>query len=148
MRYRKTIFLFLSVVLVVSAFLKLFSISYVSEVLFVLLPVAWLDSFLATNLSLVVIAVSIIELLLGGLLWTRYKEKALPIILSFLLVMLVFNSYQLYAGVEACGCFGSWLQIPPKLTALKTSLLIACCGYLMNVHQEFGSFNRLPIHQS
>jgi hypothetical protein len=148
MKINKILGSFIGLVLIVSAIAKLSAISYVSTILFLLLPLQWMGTWIASNLSLLVITISIIELLLGFLLWSRYQQKILHLVAGFLLLMLLINSYQWYSGVKDCACFGIWLQVSPKVTFLKTLFMLFATGFLISSTQEFISFSKLIKYTS
>lgn len=143
---RKVLYYFLSFILLISALFKLTSISYVSGILFTLLPTVWIDSIFAAHLGLFVILVCIIELAMAFLLWSRHQKKIIWILGTYLIIMLLFNGYQLQRGVADCSCFGQWLQIPPVASIGKTIFLLGCVGFLL-FKQAIGKVHYLPIHQ-
>jgi len=141
------------VLLAVSASLKLLSVSYMTELLFTILPLAWMEMVSTGHLRGLVIAVSLTELALGALLWSRYRVKAMKVTIIFLLLMLLLNSWQWYAGAADCGCLGGWITLPPAASFTKTMLLLGGCLYLNGItkrenwHQEYDG-NFIPSSQN
>jgi uncharacterized membrane protein YphA (DoxX/SURF4 family) len=82
-------------------------------------------------ISVLVLAVPLIELILAGLLISGLTFRKATLV--FTAGMLVAFSVAIgwgwaFHGLEDCGCFGDFLKLPPGLSLLRNGLLIALAG--------------------
>lgn len=131
-----------------SSVLKVFAISYLTDLLFSLMPLNWVSWMTEGLLINTVMGVIFIELILGVLLWRGdHLSRVLIGSALFLTTMFAFNIFQIWSGIDDCGCLGGWVTIPPEATIAKTLTMLGIIMYLKIQHQEFDKRKLLSINQ-
>lgn len=131
---------FISIIIVLSGIFKLITLSDVTDELYKFLiftPIGIVDYDL---LYALIKGLSIVELLLGVLILLPGKVRVISLysIFFMLFCFLFINVSQILYEVEYCSCMGSIIKLTPKVTMIKTLLLLVITSYCIIILSIFG----------
>lgn len=86
------------------------------------------------------IAICMVEMWLGLLLWHKLYERIATIGIALLMMIFLYVTYvnlnSIYGGIESCGCFGEVIHLTASETFYKNILLmlLVCCLLAYHVY--------------